>query len=64
MIINDRVRGLYFHACDHVTKYESSLIQHKFKANEEDQQQRISNVQYLTPSKGEKHWLLSHPEGL
>ena len=39
-------------------------IQQNCKTNEDELKQRIKNVQYLTPSKGEKHWLLSHPEGL
>ena len=39
-------------------------IQQNCQTNEDELKQRIKNVQYLTPSKGEKHWLLSHPEGL
>ena len=39
-------------------------IQQSCKTSEDELRQRIKNVQYLTPSKGEKHWLLSSAEGL
>ena len=39
-------------------------VQQSCKLSETELRQRIKNVQYLTPSKGEKHWLLSSAEGL
>ena len=33
-------------------------------ATESEIQVQINNVKYLTPSKGKKHWLLSHQAGV